>query len=242
MAANKKAIVVGGSSGLGRALALLLAAKGYEVGVTARRLDLLESLREEAGPAVRIRQMDLADANEAARGMSQLIAEMGDVDLVVHCAAISIINKQLGWPAQVETIAVNVQGFAAIATVVMHHFIDQKRGHFVSISSTAALRGLPDQPEYAASKAFVSRYVDGLRHKVFKLGLPITITDIQPGFMDTRMANDDNVFWAAPPEKAAAQVYRAIRRKRKHAYVTRRWRLIAWFMKYAPDWLFHRVG
>lgn len=233
---------MGGSSGLGRALAKTLAADGYEVGVTARRLDLLESLRQEVGPAVRIQQMDLADALEAARRLEKLIGEMGEVDLVVHCAAVSNINKELAWPPQEETIAINVAGFAALATVAMHHFMQQGRGHLVSISSTAALRGLYDQPDYAASKAFVSRYVDGLRHKAAKMRLPITITDIQPGFMDTRMANDDNVFWAAPPEKAAAQVYAAIRHKRKHAYVTRRWRLIAWFMKYAPDWLYHRVA
>ena len=68
--------------------------------------------------------------------------------------------------------------------------------------------------------------------------LPIYVTDIQPGFVDTRMAQGDQVFWRASAEKAAQQIHRAIQRKKPHAYVTRRWRLIAWVLKVMPNWLY----
>ncbi len=110
----------------------------------------------------------------------------------------------------------------------------------MGISSLAALRGNSLAPAYNASKAFVSTYLQGLRYKVARLGLPITITDIQPGFVDTAMAQSPSLFWVASPEKAAGQIYEAIRRKRKQATITKRWRLFAWFLKLAPDWFFER--
>jgi short-subunit dehydrogenase len=77
--------------------------------------------------------------------------------------------------------------------------------------------------------------MEGLRQKVHKLKLPIVVTDVQPGLVDTAMAQGDGLFWVAPPEKAARQIYDSIRSRRRHAYVTRRWRSIAWLLKVMPD-------
>jgi short-subunit dehydrogenase len=64
--------------------------------------------------------------------------------------------------------------------------------------------------------------------------LPIVVTEIQPGFVDTRMALGDRKFWVAAPSEAARQIFVAIRRRKRHVYVTRRWRIIAWLLKIAP--------
>ena len=65
------------------------------------------------------------------------------------------------------------------------------------------------------------------------------VTDIQAGFVDTGMAKGEGegegLFWVAPVETAARQIVAAIRRKRSHAYVTRRWRLVAWLLRILPD-------
>ena len=63
------------------------------------------------------------------------------------------------------------------------------------------------------------------------------VTDIQAGFVDTAMAKGEGegLFWVAPVETAARQIVAAIRRKRSHAYVTRRWRLVAWLLRILPD-------
>ena len=68
-------------------------------------------------------------------------------------------------------------------------------GHIVGISSIAAIRGNGDAPAYNASKAFVSNYLEGIRQKVSKLNLNITVTDIQSGFVDTAMAKGEGLFW-----------------------------------------------
>jgi len=76
---------------------------------------------------------------------------------------------------------------------------------------------------------------------MFSAKLPITITDVKPGFVETAMAKGEGIFWAAPAEKAAMQIYRAISRKASHIYITRRWRLIAWLLKAMPGRLYERL-
>jgi len=237
----KRALIIGASSGIGAELARILAREGYSVGLAARRLPLLEELQQEIGQRVSTKQIDVSDASNAAVLFSSLVREMGGVDLVVISAGTGHLNPDLEWEKEAETIAVNVTGFVAIAQAAMQQFLQQGSGHLVNISSIAALRGNSVAPAYNASKAFESNYMDGLRQKVGKLRVPITITDIQPGFVDTAMAQGEGLFWIATPEKAAEQIYQAIVRKKKHAYVTKRWRLIAWFIKLAPDWLYSRV-
>jgi short-subunit dehydrogenase len=237
----KKAIVVGASSGIGHALAKVLAQDGYAVGLVARRLPLLLELQQEIGDQAMVKQIDVADTAVAMPQFTQLLHEMGDVDLIVLSAGIGFLNPDLDWNKENETIGVNVAGFTAMTNLAVHYFLKKGSGHLVNISSIAAIRGNGMAPAYNASKAFESNYLEGMRHKFAKLHLPITITDIQPGFVDTAMAQGVGLFWVAPPEKAAKQIYQAIRRRKTHAYVTKRWRLIAWLFKLAPDWLYHRL-
>jgi len=246
--AAKRAIVIGASSGIGRALALRLAREGYVVGLTARRLPLLLELQAEIGPCgpgsagCPVRQMDVSDTARAMALLEQLIEELGGVDLIVVNAGLGHVNPELEWGPEAETIAVNVAGFTAMAKVAYRYFVRRGTGHLVGISSIAALRGSGGAPAYNASKAFVSTYLDGLRHKLARLRLPVAITDIQPGFVRTAMAQGPHVFWAASPEKAAGQIWQAIRRRRKRVVITRRWRLIAWLMRVVPDGVYHRLG
>jgi short-subunit dehydrogenase len=236
-----KAIVVGASSGIGAALARVLARNGYAVGLMARRLDLLLQLQQELGTAVSVKQCDVTHTTEAMKQLSSLIDEMRGVNLVVISAGTGFLNPSLEWSLEKETIAVNVDGFTAMVNIAMRHFLQAGKGHLVGISSIAALRGNREAPAYNASKAYMSNYLEGLRMKAAKLRLPIFVTDVQPGFVNTAMAKGDHLFWVASPEKAAAQIFRAIRRKRRRVYVTRRWRLIAWFLKWVPDFLLDRL-
>ena len=240
--AGKRAIVVGASSGIGRAVALRLAREGYSVGVAARRLPLLLELQAEIGPRAFVRQLDVADTARAMALLEEFIEEMGGADLIVLSAGTGHINPDLAWEPEAETLAVNVAGFAAMANVAYRYFVRRGSGHLVGISSIAARRGGGSAPAYNASKAFASAYLDGLRHKLARLGSPVAITDIQPGFVRTAMAQGPHVFWAATPGQAAEQIWQAIRRRRKRAVITRRWRLIAWLMRIMPDAVYHRLG
>ena len=237
----RKAIIIGASSGIGRALARVLAASGYSIGLVARRTNLLLELGAELPTPEFVKAIDVSTPAEAMPLLRELIAEMDGVELFVVSAGTGFINRELRWEREQETIDVNVSGFAAVVNVAVEHLQARGSGHIVGISSLAALRGNGDAPSYNASKAFMSSYLQGLRHKFSKLRLPIVVTDVQPGFVNTAMAKGEGLFWVASPEEAAAQIYTAIRKRKRQVYVTKRWRIVAWFFKAAPDWLYHRL-
>lgn len=236
----KKAIVIGASSGIGRELAKILAGNGYLVGVMARRVDLLNSIRNEIKGEILVQKIDATDTETAMTVLSSFIKEMNGVDLIVISAGTGEVNDNLDWCIESETIRTNVTGFAALANVAIQHFMAKGSGHLVGISSIAALCGGRESPAYNASKAFVSNYLEGLRQKITQLRLPIIVSDIKPGFVKTAMAKGDGIFWEASADKAAMQIYHAIKRKKTHAYITRRWRLIAWLLKIIPARIYER--
>ena len=237
----KTAIIIGASSGIGRALAVTLSLDGYRVGAVARRTDLLTQLRSElAGPCV-IKTIDVSQPEQAMPRLRELIEELGDVELFIISAGTGFDNAALAWNPERDTIAVNVLGFASMVNVACAHLEARGAGHLVGISSLAALRGVGAAPAYAASKAFVSNYLQGVRYRFTKLKLPIAVTDVQPGFVDTAMAKAERLFWVASPQTAARQIAAAIRGRKRHVYVTRRWRLIAWLMRVVPDSVYARL-
>lgn len=236
----KKAIIIGATSGIGRELARLMAGCGYTVGIAGRRLELLQELQREFPGQMHIKRIDVTQP--AAMGqLKELISEMGGTDLVVISSGTGFVNKDLEWGKEKETIDVNVTGFAAMANVSFEHFRAAGAGQLVGISSIAAIRGSGEGPAYNATKAFVSNYLEGLRQNAAKAGLPITVTCIEPGLVDTAMAKGEGLFWVAPPQKAARQIFKAIEAKKMHAYVTKRWRLIAWLLKCLPARLYCKI-
>lgn len=237
-----KAIVIGASSGIGKALAITLAKQGYEVGLMARRVEMLEALQKEIPSKTYVSYVDLSKIPDAIERVEDLIQKMNGVDLIVLNSGTGFLNPELDWVKEQQTLDVNVYGFCALAGVAFKFFTKQNHGHLVGISSIGALRGNPLAPAYNASKAFMSNYLEGLRKKAYKEGIPITVTDIKPGFVDTDMAKGEGKFWVASPEMAAKQIYSAIRGQKKHAYITKRWRLIGWLLKLMPTWLYQKMN
>jgi short-subunit dehydrogenase len=237
----KKALIIGASSGIGRDLAIVLANNGYEVGLMARRIEMLEDLQRELSSKSYIGHVDLSEQSEAIEKAKKMIDTMDDVDLIVINSGVGFINPELDWKQEKQTIDVNVSGFCALAGLSYKYFSERGKGHLVGISSIAALRGGEAAPAYNASKAFISNYMEGLRKKAFKEGVPIAVTDIRPGWVDTEMAKGRDKFWVATPREAAEQIYEAIHKEKERAYITKRWNLIAWFLKLLPSWAFKRI-
>jgi len=232
---SRRAIIIGASSGIGRALALELAHAGYVLGVAARRRNSLVELLRRIPTACMVAQIDMADTAEAMRRLQTLIDDMDGIDLFVYAAGVGHLNPALEWQPEADTIAVNVTGFVAAMNVAASHFERRGRGHLLAVSSVAALRGSGEAPAYNASKAFVSNYLAGLRRRFRTRGLPIPVTDVRAGFVATAMAKGDRLFWMATPERAAAQICKAIGNRRSVIYVTRRWHPIAWLLKLLPE-------
>ncbi len=237
----KKVIIIGASSGIGRELAKIYAKEGCRLGLAARRLELLNELRHELDADVFTMQMDVSKTEEAPVKLDELIRQMGGMDLIILCAGTGFLNPDLKWELEEATIEVNVKGFTALADTAFSYFTQQKSGQLAGISSIAALRGSAICPAYNASKAYISNYMEGLRCKSKKQKTDIIVTDIQPGLVDTAMAQGEGLFWVAPPEVAARQIASIISHRKKHGYVTKRWRIIAYLFKILPGWIYERL-
>jgi len=71
--------------------------------------------------------------------------------------------------------------------------------------------------------------------------MPVCVTTVQPGFVNTAMAKSEGLFWVAPVEIASHQILQAIRKRKSNVYVTKRWRLVAWLLKVLPDSIYHKL-
>ncbi len=237
----KKAIIIGGTSGIGRALAEKLLENQWVVGITGRRTELLHEIKKASNNHITIQQHDITDIDTSDTKMESLFKQLETVDLVVVSAGISEINQELKWETENKVIQTNVNGIAKVYEYVFSKFKEQGHGHLVGISSIASIRGNRYCPSYSASKAFQSNYLEALRCISKNEKLNIKITDIQPGFVDTPMAQGDGLFWVSSVKKASHQIYLAITKEKRKAYITKRWRLIVWGMKIAPNWLLERL-
>jgi short-subunit dehydrogenase len=185
--------------------------------------------------------MDISQPDDARKIFSEMLTELGRVDFIYLNAGTGYQNPDLHWDLEEETIRVNVLGFAALATAAWEFFLKQGHGHLIGITSVAAMRGSRIAPAYGASKAFDANLLEALRLRAWKAKLPIHVTEIRPGFVDTAMAKSPQRFWVAPTPVAVRQIIRAVENKKSVAYVTRRWRLIACLMKLMPARLFAKL-
>ncbi|MCO5949499.1 SDR family NAD(P)-dependent oxidoreductase [Mucilaginibacter flavidus] len=237
----KKAIVVGASSGIGYQLAVLLAQNGYKVGITSRRDQLLLNLQATNPQQFIVSVFDVTDIASVPQQLKQLTDELGGLDLLVLSSGTGKINPELDSKVEQDINALNVAGFTAVADWTFNFFQKQAFGQFAAITSIAGIRGSRQAPAYFASKAYQINYLEGLRQKAKNTKLPIHVTDIRPGFVDTAMAAGENLFWVASVEKAAKQIYMAIENRRDVVYITKRWRIVGFLFWKLPKFIHKRL-
>lgn len=236
----KKAIVIGASSGIGYQLAIILAKNDYMVGITGRRSAELEGLKATSPTSFLTSSFDCTKESNALK-LEELTTNLAGLDLLIFCSGTGDLNKSLNYEIENGTNQLNVIAFTEIATWAINFFEKQGKGHFISISSIAGIRGSGAAPAYNASKAYQINYLEGLRQKTKKMNIPVNVTDIRPGFVDTNMAKGEGLFWVSSKEKAAAQIFEVIKKKKDVAYVTKRWWAIAILLKVLPKKIYNRL-
>jgi short-subunit dehydrogenase len=237
----KKVIIIGSTSGIGKGLAEHFAANNCKVGLTGRRKELLLELKDENPDAYLTKFLDVTNTTSSIQQLEELTNELGGLDVLVISSGIGEINEALDFEIEKQTIDTNIIGFTCVTDWTFNYFEKQQSGHLVVISSIGGIRGSRQAPSYNASKAYQINYTEGLRQKAAKLKMPIFITDIRPGLVDTKMAKGEGLFWVMPLEKAVNQMYKAIIRKKKVVYVTKRWRLIAFVLKILPRGIYDKM-
>jgi len=238
----KNAIVFGATSGIGKSLTEILVNEGYQVAITGRRLALLVALKNKSPNQILVKQNDIQDVKDVEKIFHEIVTEFKTIDLVIQSSGVGFINPKLEWNYEEQSINTNVLGVTKLYTLAYRLFKNQQFGHLVGISSIASLRGNRAAPVYFASKAYQKAYLESLYIKTKSIkSKKVFITDIRPGFVDTAMALGDGIFWLVPLEKAVKQIHTAIKKKKRVAYISKRWRLIAWLLKIAPAWLLKKA-
>jgi short-subunit dehydrogenase len=237
----KKVIIIGATSGIGRELAKIYAQNNWLVGITGRRKNLLDSLQEEFPNNILSECFDVT-GDENIKHLQFLLQQLGGLDLLIYNSGVGEPSAKLDIAIDMNTTKTNVLGFVEIVNFAFNYFTLEGKGHIAAISSIASIRGNSLAPAYSASKAYMSTYIEGLYIKACKLKLPLYITDIQPGFVKTNMAKSPSMFWVAPVEKAAQQIFTAIQNKKRKAYITKRWWLIAKIMKWLPNFIYKKIA
>jgi short-subunit dehydrogenase len=235
----KNALIIGATSGIGKELAKLLVADNYKVVITGRRKKLLQEIKILNPSNYIIKVHDVTNIDSCETLFKEVKEELATIDLIVYSSGVGEPNYKLEWEVEFPTLQTNIIAATKIYGLAYNLFRKQGFGHLVGISSIASIRGNRHVPAYFASKAFQANYLESLWLKGKRSKSNIVVTDIQPGFVDTSMAIG-KTFWMSTTEKATKQIYTAIKRKKKKAYITKRWRLIAVILKIVPSSLLHK--
>lgn len=172
------ALVVGNTDGVGLALTRRLLDAGYRVTGVSRRESALTHARYEHA----VLDASRADYRE---GLVALLARVGPCSLCVYCAGVGDLLDLDDLSREAHTVRVNLVGAVETSAVVIPAMVAARAGHFVALSSLGD--GVsPDAPAYAASKAGLSSYLDGLALRLRPRG--VYVTNVRLGFVDTKMA------------------------------------------------------
>ena len=237
---QKKVLIIGGTSGLGRKLAELYIEKGHLVAVVGRRQHLLNQLKSQFKEKVITYQADISSLHPVF-AIKEITNLLGGLDIFILTAGFVEFNEPLSWEIEEATIKTNVTGFAKAVNEAYHFFLEQDSGHIVITTSTASSRGNKLAPAYNASKVFQSFYAEGIRIKLKGMKSNVRVTELVPGYMDTDMMKGERLFWIAPVEKAARQCIKAIEKKKAKAFITKRWWLIYHLQRLMPAFIYEPV-
>lgn len=220
----RRALVTGASSGIGSAFATALAREGTDLVLVARRADRLEALAGELrsyGRTVEVQVADLTDEREL-RTVEARLADAGEpVDLLVNNAGFGTSGPFAELPVDGEEaeIRLNVLAPVRLTHAALGGMLDRGRGGIVNVSSVAGLQPLPYWATYAATKAYLVTFSEGLHQEVRRRG--VTVVALMPGFTHTEFQDGAGLpsiaipgpLWMEADEVAAAGLA-ALRRRR----------------------------
>ena len=238
---DKKVIIIGATSGLGREVALIYIAQGWKVGVAGRREAELEALRAAYPEQVSAQALDVTQ-EDAPEKLHALIEQVGGMDVFLLSSGIGKQNYTLETGLELATAATNVEGFIRMTNAAYHYFEKQGHGHLAVISSIAGTRGLGAAAAYSATKGFQHIYMDALDQLARMQKLNIRFTDIRPGFVATPLLTSSKKYpMLMDAPIVALDIVSAIEKKKRVAIIDWKFRLLVGFWRLIPKWIWLRL-
>jgi short-subunit dehydrogenase len=236
-------LIIGATSAIAQATARLFAAAGdsfFLAGRDARRLQAVaDDLTVRGANIVETRVLDVLDYARHKTLVDEADKCLGGLDLML--VAYGTLPDQTACEASFETarreFEVNALSVLSLLTHAANYFETRRQGTIAVITSVAGDRGRQSNYFYGTAKGTVILFLQGLRNRLHRSG--VNVITIKPGFVDTPMTRnfDKGLLWARP-EKVAADIYRAVMKKRDVLYTPWFWRFIMLLIRGIPETLF----
>lgn len=242
---NQWVLVVGATSGIGRATAEALAARGYALYLTGRNQDELArnatDLRLRFNVETAFASFDVEHTKHHAHFLAEVLKITGGIKGVVMTVGLLGDQESARRTPRLEQIFhVNLVGPASFLAHCADELESKKGGFIVGISSVAGDRGRQSNYVYGAAKGGFTRYLQGLRNRLHASG--ITVLEVRPGFVDTPMTFGlPGLFLVASPEYVGERIARALDARRDVVYVPWFWRYIMFAVRSMPECIFKRL-
>lgn len=238
-------LVLGATSAIARASASAFAARGYAIYLAGRDEDELERSATDLRLRHDIKTMyGIFDAERIETHdnfFSQIQQVTGGIEGVVM--AVGYLGDQMAarnFPQADRVFQANLVGPASMLALCANAFEARKCGFIVGISSVAGDRGRQSNYVYGAAKSGLSRYLQGLRNRLYPAG--IKVLDVKPGFVDTAMTFGlPGMFLVASPQHVGERIARAVEKSRDTIYVPWFWRYIMLIIRSIPETIFKRL-
>lgn len=240
MTMQKKAIVLGATSGIGLKVVKQLSSQGWNVGVAGRRIERLKEIEDSIEGVTAIEQIDITK-DDASQKLLTLIEKMGGIDLYFHSSGIGFQNVSLQQDKEIDTMQTNALGFTRMMDTAFNYFAEKGGGHIAVISSIAGTKGLGAAPAYSATKRFQRHYIESLLQLAHIRKLNIIFTDIRPGFVTTDLIKDSDFPMQLHPTIVAKQIVKAIEKRKSVVTIDWRYRILVFFWKLIPRWMWVRM-
>lgn len=241
MPTYQTAIVVGASSGLGRAVASQLAEQGCKVAAVARRGDRLAELAAAFSGKIVPYAHDVTRYDEVPELFERIVADLGGLDLIVYASGVmpEVGHHEYSFDKDRQIFEVNVLGAMAWLDQAAIRFEGTKRGTMIAIGSVAGDRGRSGQPAYNASKAALAAFVEGLRNRLARYG--VVVSTVKPGPLDTEMTRRLRMKGAMTAETAAKLTLAKGAKTGEH-YLKPAHRVAFYVIKRIPSPIFRRLN
>ncbi len=236
----KRAIIIGATSGIGEEVAKLLVQQGWHIGIAGRREEALEKLQATAPGHIVIQRLDVTDP-DAPTLLETFIRKLGGMDLFFLSSGIGSQNPDLKPEIELNTTRTNVEGFTRMVTSAFNYFKTRGEGHIAAISSIAGTKGLGIAPAYSATKRFQNTYIEALAQLSQMQHLNIHFTDIRPGFVATDLLKSGKFPMLMQANQVAKSIVRALNRKKRVIVIDGRYRVVVFFWRMIPRWLWERL-